>query len=167
MNKQIIDYTEYRNLISKICRDITIDQWQPDYIVGITRGGLLPATMISQYFNISMRSLDVSLRDSKFLPTSNLQMAKDAYNGEKILIVDDINDTGDTFNWIMKDWQNNYFPGNFSIWDYVWGNNVRFAVVVDNLSSKCQIEMHYSGMEINKAEKDIWIDFPYENWWAK
>jgi hypoxanthine phosphoribosyltransferase len=40
MNKQIIDYTEYRNLISKICRDITIDQWQPDYIVGITRGGL-------------------------------------------------------------------------------------------------------------------------------
>jgi xanthine phosphoribosyltransferase len=165
MNKQKIDYAEYRSLIAKICRDLVMDEWSPDYIVGLTRGGLIPAVMISQYFDIPMMSLDVSLRDSIYTPTSNLGMAEDAYNGEKILIVDDINDTGATLNWIMSDWQNNHYPSNTSIWDHVWGENVRFAVVVDNLSSKCRVGMNYTGMEINKAEKDVWIDFFYESFW--
>jgi len=167
MNRQQIDYPEYRNLISKICRDMVMDNWRPDYIVGITRGGSLPAVMISQYFNIPMMSLDVSLRDSSYAPTSNLGMSEDAYNGKNILVVDDINDTGATLNWIINDWENNCLPGNRSIWDHVWGNNVRFAVVVDNLSSECQVGMYYVGMTINKAENDVWIDFPYEDWWSK
>jgi len=27
--------------------------------------------------------------------------------------------------------------------------------------------MNYCGMEVNKAEEDVWIEFPYENWWMK
>ena len=83
-----------------------------------------------------------------------------------ILVVDDINDQGTTLNWIMKDWPSGCFPDN-DRWEHVWGNNVRFAVVVDNLSSQCNIGMNYYGMEVNKAEEDVWIEFPYEEWWAK
>ena len=165
MNKLIINNTEYKGLVNDICRDIAIGNWTPDYIVGITRGGLLPAVMISHYLNIPMMSLDVSLRDGLECE-SNLWMAEDAFNRKNILIVDDINDTGATLNWIMEDWPSGCFPSD-SKWPAVWNNNVRFAVVVDNLASRCNVKMDYVGMEVNKAEKDVWIEFPYEEWWAK
>jgi xanthine phosphoribosyltransferase len=165
VNKQVIQYNDYKNLVSKICRDITISEWKPDLIVGITRGGLLPAVMISHWLDVKMNSLDISLRDGGDT-VSNCGMAEDAYEGKKILIVDDINDTGATFNWIMNDWPSIYHPSAIR-WPNIWNNNVKFAVVVDNLASKCNVKMDFVGMEVNKAEKDVWIEFPYEEWWTK
>jgi hypothetical protein len=164
MKKHIINNQEFNGLVSEICRQISSDNWRPDYIVGISRGGLLPAVMISHYFNIPMKPLQVSLRDGGEC-VSDLSTAEDAYAGKNILIVDDINDQGSTLNWIMNDWPSGCFPLNEERWDRIWGNNVRFAVIVDNLSSQCSIGMNYWGMEVNKAEQDVWIDFPYENWW--
>jgi len=180
MNKQIISQEQYTRLVSKICRDISVSGWMPDYVVGITRGGLLPAVMISHYFKVPMKSLDVSLRDGGDLE-SNLWMAEDAFGYHRvdgqpgtsnpalrknILIVDDINDSGATLNWIMKDWVNSCLPMD-PAWEDIWNSNVRFAVVVDNLASQCSVGVYYTGMEINKAEEDVWIEFPYEEWWAK
>lgn len=194
MNKLIINQHELNCLVSKICRDILLSGWRPDYIVGITRGGLIPAVMISQYLNIPMHTLEVSLRDGGE-QESNLWMAEDALGPnsrerfvenendvagilsaasdllesgtyKEILLVDDINDTGATFNWIMNDWQASCFPDDDS-WDEVWNNNVKFAVLVDNQASRCDAKMDYSGMEINKAENDVWVDFPWEEWWTK
>jgi hypoxanthine phosphoribosyltransferase len=97
VNKLIISNEQYKGLVNKICRDIVKSDWRPDYIVGLTRGGLLPAVMISQYFDIKMNSLDISLRDGGDCVT-NCGMAEDAYEGKNILVVDDINDTGATIN---------------------------------------------------------------------
>jgi xanthine phosphoribosyltransferase len=165
MNKYIINNTEFKILVTGICREISAGEWRPDYIVGITRGGLLPAIMISQWFDIPMQSLDVSLRDNKIC-VSNLGMAEDAYEGKNILIVDDINDTGATLNWIMQDWPSGCHPDAIR-WPEIWNKNVRFATVVDNLASKFNAVVDYVGMEVNKAETDVWIEFPYEEWWTK
>jgi len=184
MNKLIINQNQFNGYVSKICRDISLSNWSPDYIVGITRGGLLPAVMISHYFNVRCETLNISLRDNDSGPESNLWMAEDAFGyipldmqkgidkksdatyKKNILIVDDINDSGATFNWLLNDWPSGCLPNN-EAWNNVWNNNVRFAVVVDNSSSKCNVQMDYYGMEINKAEKDVWIEFPYEEWWTK
>jgi uncharacterized protein len=165
MNKLILSNKDFKNHIAKICRDIALSEWIPDYVVGLTRGGLLPAVMISHYLNIPMQSLDVSLRDGGDC-VSNLSMAEDAFEGKNILIVDDINDQGSTLNWIMNDWPSGCFPDD-ERWQHIWNQNVRFAVVVDNLSSNCNATMDYVGIEINKAENDVWIEFPYEEWWSK
>ena len=165
MLKRKIDWNEFQGLVGKICRDIALSGWKPDYIVGITRGGLLPAVMISQYFNVPCETLKVSLRDhgGDNATESNLWMAEDAASGKNILIVDDINDTGATINWILKDWESSRTDWKESIWN----NNVRFATVFDNLASDCEYAMDYLGEEINKAETPIWIDFPFEDWWTK
>ena len=169
MDKRRISFEEYRGYVGTICRDIVVSDWRPDYVVGITRGGLLAATMISHYFRIPMHTLKVALRDHADTE-SNLQMSEEAcgYGDEvtskNILIVDDINDTGETLNWIMKDWQASCLPLS-TRWNYVWNQNVKFAVIADNLASDCRVKMDYVGFEINKAEEDVWIDFPYESWW--
>ena len=40
------------------------DNWRPDYIVGMTRGGLVPAVMMSNKTSIMMHALDVRFRDT-------------------------------------------------------------------------------------------------------
>lgn len=196
MNKRQVSWAEYQGLVAKICRDIANSGWRPDYVVGITRGGLLPAKMISYYFDIPCESLKVSLRDH-ISTESNTWMAEDALGlprperfiedqndvgsilesasdlleqGEtykNILIVDDINDSGATLNWIMEDWQTSCMPHDSAWEDEVWNCNVKFAVIFDNLASSCKVKMDFVGEEVNKAENDIWIDFPYEDWWTK
>jgi xanthine phosphoribosyltransferase len=180
MNKLIINDRKFKGLVSTICREIAADNWKPDFIVGLTRGGLLPAVMISHWLDVPMYALGVSLRDndSDIGPESNLWMAEDAFGyshhdpmiagdgRKKILIVDDINDQGSTINWIINDWQSSCFPDD-PRWQEIWNNNVKFAVVVDNLSSRAEVKMDFCGMEVNKAENDVWIEFPYEEWWAK
>jgi hypoxanthine phosphoribosyltransferase len=164
MKKLVLDSNEIKNLVSKICREIANQQWRPDYVVGITRGGLTPAVMISHYFDVPCETLKVALRDGGE-PESNLWMAEDAKAGKNILIVDDINDTGATIDWIVKDWPSGIHDQEG--WNKIWNGNVRFAVLVDNQASDCQRAMDYAGMEINKAEDDVWVDFPWEDWWSK
>jgi hypoxanthine phosphoribosyltransferase len=81
---------------------------------------------------------------------------------KNILILDDINDTGATLDWIIQDWQGINLP-NDPAWADVWGNNVRFAVLFDNLSSNFSRKVDYSAVEINKAEEDVWIVYPWEH----
>ena len=171
--------------IEKMCIDIAMqmqkDNWKPDYIVGITRGGNVPATILSHMLGVRCEALKISLRDDDESGSeSNLWMATDAFGyvdeedrkttksrwdvskRKNILIVDDINDTGATFDWIKQDWQASCLPDEES-WKTVWHNNVRFATITDNLSSDFNGTVDYSVHEVNKAEQDVWLVYPWEN----
>ena len=170
MNKIYLTWRDVEHHTQEILRQICSDSWRPDYVVGLTRGGLVPANLISQYLGCRMETLKVSLRDDTECE-SNLWMAEDAFghnmeHPKNILIVDDINDTGATLNYIREDWPSGCFPDN-PRWTEVWGSNVRVAVLVDNESSKSEIPVSYSAVDINKAEQDSWIVFPWEEWWQR
>jgi xanthine phosphoribosyltransferase len=169
MTKKVY-YTDKQidGMVHDIIRQMNNDNWMPDYVVGLTRGGLNPALKISHYLNVPMHTLKISLRDGVAEEDceSNCWMAEDAYgyldSPKNILIVDDINDTGATLNWIKQDWQ-----GSCSVtderWNYVWNDFTRFAVLVDNDASPFAV--NYFGTSINKAEDPQWIVFPWEEWW--
>jgi hypoxanthine phosphoribosyltransferase len=176
MHKTIVGYPEVTNLVQEIARQITLSKWTPDLIVGITRGGALPAVMLSQYFDVPMHPLAISLRDHKDT-VSDWALSEDAFGyvdytttdttkRKNILIVDDINDSGATFNFIVNDWQSSCLPDSPQ-WKNIWNNNVKFAVLFDNLASEFSKDIDFKGKEINKAENDHWIDFPWESWWTK
>jgi xanthine phosphoribosyltransferase len=164
MKKIYYTWQDVEHQTQEILRQLQRDAWRPDYVVGLTRGGLVPANLISQYLECPMECLKVSLRDDNSQPESNLWMAQDAYEGKRILIVDDINDSGATLNWIMQDWQSGCHPKD-KRWKEIWGKNVRVAVLADNEASKSKLNISYSTVDLNKAEEDSWIVFPWEDWW--
>ena len=176
IKKHYYSWQDVEDACVNIALQMYKDNWRPDYIVGITRGGNIPATILSNMLNIRCEALKVSLRDSESENETNCWMAEDAFgyynegafNGKsnpelrkKILIVDDINDTGATFNWIKEDWPSGCLPNDES-WNTVWRDNVRFATITENLSSNFD-GVSYSVHEVNKAEEDVWLVYPWEN----
>ena len=159
-NKRYISEQEMKTGVLDIVSQMYSDDWRPDMIVGVTRGGLIPAVMMSHYTGIRMETIDVRLRDTFNSPEHAVWMAEEAGAGKRILILDDINDTGETFKWIVKDWEESNPPAD---WLDIWGNNVRFATIIDNAPSTFDVD--YTSIEINKAEDPAWIVFPFEEWW--
>ena len=92
--------------------------------------------------------LEIRLRDHKAKP--NLSVLEKAFAFQKkILIIDDINDSGATFQYILD---------NFGKHD----ERIRFAALINNKPSKVKVDYH--GYEINKEEAPAWIVFPWEEW---
>ena len=173
VRKEYYSVGKVKGLVLDLIKQISNDNWKPDYIVGINRGGLTPAVMISHFMNIPMFTLDIQLRDHTRAPESNTMMPLDALEGKQILIVDDINDSGATFNWIVNDWVSALSPeAMFNAMPYLpdeqkvlWRRNVRFAVLTENLASDFH-GVNYYVEEVNKIEDDVWIVFPWEQWWG-
>ena len=173
VRKEYYSVGKVKGLVLDLIKQISNDNWKPDYIVGINRGGLTPAVMISHFMNIPMFTLDIQLRDHTRAPESNAMMPLDALEGKQILIVDDINDSGATFNWIVNDWVSALSPeAMFNAMPYLpdeqkvlWRRNVRFAVLTENLASDFH-GVNYYVEEVNKIEDDVWIVFPWEQWWG-
>ena len=113
MKKKYYSWNDIETMCIQIVNQLYADNWRPDYIVGLTRGGNVPATIISNMTNIPADTLQVNFRDNGLYTESNCWMAEDAYGygvkptegysdsvtgsiaekRKKILIVDDINDS--------------------------------------------------------------------------
>lgn len=151
-----------------IVQQMHLDNWKPDYVVGLVKNGTLPAALISEWFDVPCYTLNTQLHiDSA---ESNLWMAEDAFGldcndnwkpctPKNILIVNHVNDPT-VFNWIKKDWQSGCMPMS-NIWDDVWYKSTKFAVLVDNVES--DFIVNYNATESTDTE----ISFPWDKWWNK
>ena len=152
IKNKIYTWRDVEKMCSQLLVQLYNSEWRPDYIVGITRGGNVPATILSNMTGIRCEAVKVALRDGESGKTGDSisWMADDAKLGKNILVVDDINDTGATFEWLSNDWGLN------------GGDNVRFATLTENLSSNFD-GVDYSCYAVNKAEEDVWLVYPWEN----
>ena len=148
VNKQYFTMIQIRNALEQISDKKSKDDRKPDVIMGINRGGCIPGVYLSHRLGIPHEALDVRLRDHKAKP--DLRNLEKAYAFQKkILIIDDINDTGETFNYIKKN-----FGGE---------DRVRTAAVIHNTPSKFN-KLDYYCYEIDKEVLPCWIVFPWEEW---
>ena len=62
IKKHYYSWQDVEKMCVSIVNQMYKDNWRPDYIVGITRGGNVPATIISNITGIRCEGIKVSLR---------------------------------------------------------------------------------------------------------
>jgi len=90
----VLNWDDYLSKIHSLCNQIKCSPVDFNFIYGIPRGGLIPATIISHELNIPL--------------IDTLQHAK---KDDIILIVDDISDTGETFKAINSKYDSIFYFG--------------------------------------------------------
>lgn len=139
MKQLYINDKQVKGYLLEIFRQMSLDNFKPDVVVGLVRGGSVPANYVSQYFDIPCLMLN------KDFDSISLEGYK------KVLVIDDINDSGTALTEV-----NDYF--------YSLGiNDVKYATLLSNEGSAFTVD--YQGTSINKIEDPCWVVFPWENWW--
>lgn len=126
-------------------------EWQPDFIIGVGRGGLVPAVYLSHATGRSMLSVDHSSQMTDFADAPLVRLAARTRGGEKLLFVDDINDSGLTIARLRA-----------ALGDAgAAAGHVRFATLLDNIVSSQRVD--YFARRIDRTVTKDWFVFPWES----
>ena len=145
-----VRYEEFLAGVEALARSLENDHWQPDFLVGVGRGGLVPAAYLSHRTGIAMLSVDHSSGEAGFADELLVKLAAKSKDGRRILIVDDINDSGSTIAHLRNAIEQH---GGAS-------DEVRVSVLINNVRSRAHAD--YAATEIDRAEDKRWFVFPWE-----
>jgi hypoxanthine phosphoribosyltransferase len=145
-----IAHEDYVAQVLALAEQIRADTWQPSFIIGIGRGGLTPAVYLSHATGLPMLSVDHSSEVPDFADAPLVRLAARTRDGERLLFLDDINDTGGT---LAKLRAALIEAGGVA-------GNIRFATLIDNTSSSQRVD--YRARTIDRATIKDWFVFPWE-----
>ena len=104
---QMVSWDDAYSLAKRLARNIKSSGFKPDLVIGIARGGLVPACIVCDFLN--QKDL-ASIKAEHWGIASMLGKAKIKYplpceieiSGKRILVVDDVADTGETYSIILN-----------------------------------------------------------------
>jgi len=111
-----VSHDEYHSLIEKLAIKIHQSGWQFDTILCLARGGMRPGDILSRIFDKPLAIMSTSsYRADAGTVQGNLDIARfiTTPKGEiagKVLLVDDLADSGKTLNAVIEQLRNNYKP---------------------------------------------------------
>lgn len=144
------------------CKKLANQLWynEIDFIIGIGRGGLIPAVMISQYLKINMATVMVSSYDKKKssgIMESNWEFSIPDQNDKswmnsnaKILVIDDIFETGATMNKVKKMIRKKFNPATL----------LTAVLIYKSVNNR---KVKYPDFYAVKTEPSFWVRFPWES----
>ncbi len=145
-----IPQADFVAAIRALAAQLAADDWAPDFIIGVGRGGLVPAVFLSHASGLPMLSVDFSSQVEDFSDGPLVKLAARTRGGERLLFLDDINDSGRTIT---------HLRGALVAAGAVPGA-VRFATLIDNVSSAERVD--YRHRTIDRRETKDWFVFPWE-----
>lgn len=143
-------HDEFLAAIKFLAAELIADAWRPDLLVGVGRGGLTPAVFLSHATGMPMVSIDFSTPIPEFNAALIATLAERTRAHEKLLFVEDINDSGKTIAAIRA--QLTAAGADMA--------QTRIAVLLDNVVSSQRIDYAFRTMD-RRVTKD-WFVFPWE-----
>lgn len=156
---QTINYTwdQFDNDVIILAEQVKQSGFKPNILIGLARGGSVLATALSYKLNIPVHYINPKID----IPQLNESV--------RYLIIDEINDSGDTLNsflsLLIKNLKKDHVSGrefDFNLdTNFKTLNSVKFLTIFENISSS--FKGNYSVYEINKSlTPELWITFPWE-----
>lgn len=145
-----ISHDEFVAMTRTLAQAIAQDDWTPDFIIGVGRGGLSPSVYLSHATGLATLSVDYSSKVEEFSDAPLDRLAARTLAGESLLFLDDINDSGSTIGHIRAK-----LAGRGA--DMA---RVRFAVLLDNIRSSQVVE--YRAQTLDRSVTKDWFVFPWE-----
>ena len=143
-------HDEFVAQVHVLAAELAKQDWTPSFIIGIGRGGLAPAVYLSHATGLPMLSVDHSSNVEDFSDAPLIRLAARTRHGERLLFVDDINDTGATIGKLRAALATAGAARD----------SIRFATLLDNKRSSEQVE--YRAEVIDRNERKDWFVFPWE-----
>jgi len=145
-----INWSEVDELTTHVAAQLSYPENLPDCIVGLSRGGLIPAVRLSHILGVPLECINLSLRDSKISGSQELFKAQldnlDKYNN--IAVIDDICDSGKTLHVLDIHLQDR---GH---------SNIKWCALTSK--STAMFTPTIVGEEIKEIDNHKWIVFPWE-----
>ena len=153
-NKLYYSYDEIHTLCSKL-GDTINNSYKPDLILAIGGGGFIPARMMRPKLNVPIYAISVNSYDDNN-NNSHINILqwinKDIIENKKILIVDEIDDTRKTLEYVVNKIKEELEPSQIGV-----------AVVHNKKKQKlCMglvVDYYYCAQEI----EDKWVVYPWDN----
>lgn len=145
-----LDYESFLAGVEALAAQLEADSWKPDFLVGVGRGGLVPAAYLSHRLDIALLSVDHSSGEPGFGEELLVKLAAKIAYGRRMLVVDDINDSGATIDCIR---------GAIAA-EGGREDQLRVAVLINNSRSKAKAE--YAATLIDRDNDKRWFVFPWE-----
>ena len=136
-------FDEYVSDVDAIAIQVEASGIAYDHIVGIARGGLIPAVQLSHQLKVPFASIHWSTRDNIGRDLKNILLL--AGGNKRILLVDDICDSGKTLTEITT------YP--------FFKAKIDTAVLIYNVAQ--EFTPTYFGKTIDRTKFTDWLDF----WW--
>lgn len=147
-----IDYPQFLADVRALTDAIGGDyDWSPSFLIGIGRGGLVPAVYLSHATGIPTLSCDLSSAVKEFSEDVLARLAERTRAGEHLLFVDDINDSGRTIGTLRRALAGYGAPAD----------SVRIATLLDNIVSSERVD--YAARTIDRTSTKDWFIFPWES----
>ena len=99
-----MDFASFDAQVRKVSELILGDKFQPDLIVGVARGGWIPARLLSKYLNVKkLSSYGIAYTDSTRTTTETYQAVLPSPDISKILVVEDFLESGKSIKHVIKE----------------------------------------------------------------
>ncbi len=102
-------YTQMHRLVRKVASQIEEDQFDPDFMIAIGTGGFIPARILKIYMDKKVLTVGLSYYDDDNNPKPTLikiqwlENDQEKIRGKKILLVDEVNDSGLTLEYTLQE----------------------------------------------------------------
>lgn len=155
-NKLRFSYGQMESTLDNFVKQIVKNPDPYDRIIGIARGGLVPAVRLSHRLGVPMCIVTWTLRDGNIQSHADIQQIVQLLKqGKRLLIVEDIIDSGRTINSILE-----YLYSELNEQCFL-ADQLHIATMINNVD--VNLIPNYTGISISRDIDDAWYEFWWEN----